>query len=133
MERLKNKMVLIVDDDDRNIFAPRSYLEMLDIKVAIAKTGEEAISELQNNIKADVILLDMMMPVMDGYETLGALEQHVSFKQIPVIAVTGTNGKTTTVRLIAHLFRTGDNVVGFTTTDGTATTVTHTAHGLVAV
>ena len=88
MERLKNKMVLIVDDDDRNIFALRSYLEMLDIKVAIAKTGEEAISELQNNIKADVILLDMMMPVMDGYETLGALKQHVSFKQIPVIAVT---------------------------------------------
>jgi len=88
MEKLKNKMVLIVDDDDRNTFALSSYLETLDMKVVIAKNGEEAISILQNSTKPGIILLDMMMPVMDGYETLGVLKQDASLSQIPVIAVT---------------------------------------------
>ena len=88
MEKLKNKMVLIVDDDDRNTFALSSYLETLDMKVVIAKNGEEAISILQSSTKPGIILLDMMMPVMDGYETLGVLKQEASLSQIPVIAVT---------------------------------------------
>ena len=88
MEKLKNKLVLIVDDDNRNTFALGSYLESLDIKIAIAENGEEAISVLHNSTKPDIILLDMMMPVMDGYETLAILRQDVSLKQIPVIAVT---------------------------------------------
>ena len=88
MEKLKNKTVLIVDDDDRNIFALRSYLEMLDMNVARAGDGQQAISLLQNDARPDVILLDMMMPLMDGYETLGILKQDALLKQIPVIAVT---------------------------------------------
>jgi two-component system chemotaxis sensor kinase CheA len=88
MEKLKNKTVLIVDDDDRNIFALRSYLEMLDMNVATAGDGQEAISLLQNDARPDMILLDMMMPLMDGYETLGILKQDAILKQIPVIAVT---------------------------------------------
>ena len=88
MEKLKNKLVLIVDDDDRNTFALRSYLETLDMKIAIAENGEQAISVLHNDTKPDIILLDMMMPVMDGYETLGILKQDISLKQIAVIAVT---------------------------------------------
>ena len=88
MEKLKNKTVLIVDDDDRNIFALRSYLEMLDMNVATAGDGQQAISLLQNDARPDVILLDMMMPLMDGYETLGILKQDALLKQIPVIAVT---------------------------------------------
>ena len=88
MERLKNRIVLIVDDDERNTFALSSYLEMLDMKIAVAKNGEEAISVLQNDTKPDIILLDMMMPVMDGYETLAVLKQDTYLKQIPVIAVT---------------------------------------------
>jgi two-component system chemotaxis sensor kinase CheA len=93
MEKLKNKMVLIVDDDDRNTFALKSYLETLDMKIAIAHNGEQAISVLQNDTKPDIILLDMMMPVMDGYETLGILKQSTLFKQITVIAVTARTMK----------------------------------------
>src|SRR5258708_18819847 len=88
MEKLKNKMVLIVEDDERNIFALRSYLEALNMNVATAEDGQQAISLLQNDTKPDIILLDMMMPVMDGYETLGILKQDALLKQIPVIAVT---------------------------------------------
>ena len=88
MERLKNKTILIVDDEERNTFALKSYLETFDIKIEDAKNGEEAIALLQKNIKVDIILLDMMMPIMDGYETLEILKNDDSLKQIPVIAVT---------------------------------------------
>jgi len=88
MEKLKDKLVLIVDDDARNIFALGSYLEALDMKIISAGNGEEAITELLRGTKPDIILLDMMMPVMDGYETLSVLKKDDSLKQIPVIAVT---------------------------------------------
>ena len=88
MDELKNKMVLIVDDDERNTFALSSYLETLDMQVVVAKNGEDAISILQSGTKPGIILLDMMMPVMDGYEMLGILKQDASLNQIPVIAVT---------------------------------------------
>ena len=88
MDELKNKMVLIVDDDERNTFALSSYLETQDMQVVVAKNGEDAISILQSGTKPGIILLDMMMPVMDGYETLGMLKQDSSLSQIPVIAVT---------------------------------------------
>lgn len=88
MEKLKDKLVLIADDDDRNTFALRSYLESLDMKIIIAATGEDAIFLLRDDFKPDIILLDMMMPVMDGYETLAILKQDAFLKQIPVIAVT---------------------------------------------
>jgi len=88
MEKLKNKVVLIVDDDARNTFALRSYLETLDMKFVIAGDGQEAISLLQHGTNPDIILLDIVMPVMDGYETMAILKQNSSLKQIPVIAVT---------------------------------------------
>lgn len=93
MKKLKDKVVLIVDDDDRNTFALRSYLETLDMKIAIAENGEQTISILHNNTKPDIILLDMMMPVMDGYETLAILKRDNSLKLIPVIAVTARTMK----------------------------------------
>lgn len=93
MKKLKDKVVLIVDDDDRNTFALRSYLETLEMKIAIAENGEQTISILHNNTKPDIILLDMMMPVMDGYETLAILKQDNSLKLIPVIAVTARTMK----------------------------------------
>jgi len=93
MEKLKDRAVLIVDDDDRNTFALRSYLEMLDMKITIAENGEQAISALQNNEKPDIILLDMMMPVLDGYETLEILKRDISLNKIPVIAVTAKTMK----------------------------------------
>ncbi len=88
MEEFKNKTVLIVDDNDRNNFALGSYLENLDMTVIIAGDGQAAISLLQQGTHPDIILLDMMMPVMDGYETLAILQQDLSLKKIPVIAVT---------------------------------------------
>jgi len=88
MERFENKVVLIVDDNDRNNFALRSYLEAMEMKVTIAENGQEAISLLQHGTKPDIILLDMMMPVMDGYEMVAILKQDDSLNKIPVIAVT---------------------------------------------
>lgn len=88
MSKLKDKTIVIADDEESNIYALSSYLETLDIKIIVAKNGEELILLLEKNIKPDAILLDMMMPVMDGYETLHALKKHDSFSKIPVIAVT---------------------------------------------
>jgi len=88
MENIKNKTALIIDDDSRNTFALSNYLETLDMKTAIAENGENAMSLLLNGLKPDIVLLDMMMPEMDGYETLEILKEYPSLKQIPVIAVT---------------------------------------------
>jgi CheY-like chemotaxis protein len=88
MKALKNITVLIADDDTRNSFALRSYLEALDWTVIIAGDGEETISVLKKGARPDIILLDMMMPGMDGYETLEVLKRDASFNKIPVIAVT---------------------------------------------
>jgi two-component system chemotaxis sensor kinase CheA len=88
MENLKNKMVMIVDDDERNTFALRNYLESLEMKIIVAMNGEEAIGLLHEGPRPDIILLDMMMPVMDGYETLNVLKNDDSLKSIPVIAIT---------------------------------------------
>jgi CheY-like chemotaxis protein len=88
MEKLKGKVILIVDDEDRNTFALSSYLEASDMKTVIAKDGEEAIRVLRNDDTIDIVLLDMMMPVMDGYETLAVLKNDDTLKRIPVIAVT---------------------------------------------
>ncbi len=88
MDQLKNKLVLIVDDEPRNTFALRSYLELLDMKISTAENGEEAIALLRDKLNPDLILLDMMMPVMDGYETLAVLKQDEALKGFPVIAVT---------------------------------------------
>jgi CheY-like chemotaxis protein len=88
VEKLKNKLILIVDDHLRNTFALTSYLESLDMKIDVVENGEEAIRYLRKGSRPDVILLDMMMPVMDGYETLAALKMDDNFRQIPVIAVT---------------------------------------------
>jgi CheY-like chemotaxis protein len=88
MEIPEDKTVLLVDDEDSNIFALQSYLEHCEIKVVVAKNGQEAISILENRSDIKVILLDMMMPVMDGFETLSILKQNAALSSIPVIAVT---------------------------------------------
>ncbi len=76
-----------MDDEKRNTFALSSYLETLDMKVTSAENGQDAILMLKGS-KVDIILLDMMMPVMDGYETLSVLKSSDALKSIPVIAVT---------------------------------------------
>ena len=88
MEKLKNKIVLIVDDEERNVFALSSYLETLDMRIETAPNGQKAISLLENNFRPDIILLDIMMPVLDGYETMAIIKGRDNWKSIPIIAVT---------------------------------------------
>ena len=86
--KLKNKSVLIVDDEERNRYALSSYLDMLEMTVFTASDGESAMKLLKSDKRVDLILLDMMMPVMDGYEMLRLLKSDRLLKNIPVIAVT---------------------------------------------
>ena len=85
---LFGKKVLIVDDDIRNIFALSSVLEWRSMVILSAETGRDAIDLLQKNPDVDVVLMDIMMPEMDGYETIRAIRQIPRFSSLPIIAVT---------------------------------------------
>ncbi len=85
---LNDKTVLLVDDDVRNIFSLTKTLENLKMKVLTAIDGNEALMMLHENPRIDVVLLDMMMPQMDGYETASRIRKNVQWKNLPVIAVT---------------------------------------------
>jgi len=85
---LKGKKVLIVDDDIRNIFALSSVLEWHDMQIISAETGRDAIAALNAHPHVDVVLMDIMMPEMDGYETIRAIRKMARFKALPIIAVT---------------------------------------------
>ncbi len=88
MKKLKDKKVLIVDDEARNIYALQSYLETKDMQIEVATNGKEAIELLLGGKEVDIILLDMMMPVLDGFETLAILKANETLKNIPVVALT---------------------------------------------
>ncbi len=88
LEILAGKRVLIVDDDVRNIFALTSLLERYRIEVLYAENGRTAISMLQNTPSIDIVLMDIMMPEMDGYDTMRAIRRLDQFKQLPIIALT---------------------------------------------
>ena len=85
---LKGKTVLVVDDDVRNIYSLTKALESVKMSVITAIDGNEAIKALEQNTKVDVVLLDMMMPNMDGYETASMIRKNKQWKNLPVIAVT---------------------------------------------
>ncbi|MBV9124259.1 MAG: response regulator, partial [Planctomycetes bacterium] len=85
---LQGKKVLIVDDDIRNIFALASVLEWHNMTIVSAETGRNAIAILQEQPDVDAVLMDIMMPEMDGYETIRAIRQIPRFKALPIIAVT---------------------------------------------
>ncbi len=85
---LANKKVLIVDDDIRNIFAMTSILEPFQMRLVSAETGRTAIEILQNNPDIDVVLMDIMMPDMDGYDTMRAIRKLGKFRSLPIIALT---------------------------------------------
>jgi CheY-like chemotaxis protein/HAMP domain-containing protein len=87
-EDLRNRMVLIVDDDARNIFALSSVLERRGMRVLPATTGSEAVSILQAHPQMAIVLMDIMMPGMDGYETMQSIRSNPAFRRLPIIALT---------------------------------------------
>ncbi|MBA3749166.1 MAG: response regulator, partial [Solirubrobacterales bacterium] len=85
---LEGKRVLIADDDVRNVFALTSALEMRGMVVRFAENGREAIESLDADPGVDLVLMDVMMPEMDGHETTHALRADPRFVDLPVIALT---------------------------------------------
>lgn len=85
---LQNKTVLIADDDVRNIFSLSKALEMHSMNVLSATDGREALKILKEAPRVDVVLMDMMMPEMDGYETIREIRSMNTFKSLPILAVT---------------------------------------------
>ncbi|HMB08011.1 MAG TPA: response regulator, partial [Isosphaeraceae bacterium] len=85
---IAGKKVLIVDDDVRNIFALASKLERWDVVVLRAENGRQALDVLRSTPGIDLVLLDIMMPEMDGYETIRAIRELEPFRSLPIIALT---------------------------------------------
>ncbi|SHF73062.1 response regulator [Pedobacter caeni] len=85
---LKDKTILITDDDMRNIFALSSALQLYDLKIVIANNGREALEKLEESEQIDLVLMDIMMPEMDGYEAMKAIRLEKRFAKLPIIALT---------------------------------------------
>jgi CheY-like chemotaxis protein/signal transduction histidine kinase len=85
---LANRKVLVVDDDVRNIFALTSALEAHSMEVLHAENGQEGIDLLKKTPGIEAVLMDIMMPEMDGYEAISAIREMEQFKQLPIIALT---------------------------------------------
>ncbi|MCG8619972.1 MAG: response regulator, partial [Desulfobacterales bacterium] len=83
---LKDKTVLLVDDDMRNVFALTSVLEEKDMNILIARDGVEGVEKTRANAEIDIILMDIMMPRMDGYEAMEEIRK--THKRMPIIALT---------------------------------------------
>jgi CheY-like chemotaxis protein len=87
-EDLRGKQVLLVDDDSRNIFALSSALERRGLRVLTATTGNEAITLLESSKDVAIVLMDIMMPGMDGYQTMQVIRGMPAFRRLPIIALT---------------------------------------------
>jgi len=87
-EVLAGKRALIVDDDIRNIFAMTSLLEQHRMSVLSAENGRDAIDLLGRHRDIDIVLMDIMMPDMDGYDTMRAIRKIPAFRSLPIVAVT---------------------------------------------
>jgi CheY-like chemotaxis protein/CHASE3 domain sensor protein/putative methionine-R-sulfoxide reductase with GAF domain len=85
---LTGKKILIVDDDVRNIFAITSLLERYQMQVIFAENGRDGITTLEENLDASIVLMDVMMPEMDGYEATRAIRSQARFQSLPIIALT---------------------------------------------
>ncbi len=85
---LPGKTVLLVDDDMRNAFALNKFLKSRGMEVMIANNGQKALDILKEDKKPDIVLMDIMMPVMDGYETMKRIRKQKEFKDLPILALT---------------------------------------------
>lgn len=84
----KNKKILLVDDDMRNVYAITNLLEEKGMHVLAGKNGREGLNQLNNNPDVDLVLIDIMMPEMNGYEAIREIRKQHKFKDLPVIALT---------------------------------------------
>ncbi len=87
-EPLQGRKVLVVDDDIRNIFALNSLLERHDMQVVSATNGQDAIGLVEDTEDLSLVLMDIMMPEMDGYETMRRIRANPKFRYLPIIALT---------------------------------------------
>jgi CheY-like chemotaxis protein len=87
-EILRGRKILVVDDDARNIFALTSVLENQDMEVISTTNGASAIEIIQNNPDLSAVLMDIMMPDMDGHETMREIRRRPEFRTLPIIALT---------------------------------------------
>ncbi len=87
-EILSNKKILVVDDDMRNVFSLKKVLESKGMQIMVGKNGREGLEFLNKNPDIDLILMDIMMPEMDGYEATRSIRKQERFKDLPVIALT---------------------------------------------
>ena len=85
---LRNRKVLVVDDDARNIFALTSALENYDMKVLGATNGRQAIDLIHHTPDLSAVLMDIMMPEMDGYETIRQIRGDPRLRSLPILALT---------------------------------------------
>jgi HAMP domain-containing protein/signal transduction histidine kinase/DNA-binding response OmpR family regulator len=85
---LRGRKVLVVDDDARNIFALTTVLENQEMEVLSATNGRQAIELIDQTPDLGVVLMDIMMPEMDGYETIRQIRRHATFRKLPILALT---------------------------------------------
>jgi CheY-like chemotaxis protein len=87
-EDLRGRKVLVVDDDVRNIFALGSVLERHGMNVLTAQTGREAVATLETTRDVAIVLMDIMMPGMDGYQTMQLIRTQPALRRLPIVALT---------------------------------------------
>jgi CheY-like chemotaxis protein/signal transduction histidine kinase len=85
---LSGKRVLLVDDDMRNVFALSSELEEYSLDIIIASNGQLALDKLKKENQIDIVLMDIMMPIKDGYETIKEIRKNKHYRNLPIIALT---------------------------------------------
>ena len=97
---LKHKKVLLVDDDERNIFALATILENHEVEVICGINGKEGLELLKQHDDIAIILMDIMMPEMDGYETIGEIRKQSEYHNLPIIALTAKAMKDDRIKCI---------------------------------
>jgi CheY-like chemotaxis protein len=85
---LNGRKILLVDDDMRNVFALSNVLELRGVRVVIGRNGADGLAKLDQHPDVDLVLMDIMMPEMDGYEAMRRIRQDARFAKLPIIALT---------------------------------------------
>ncbi|MBL4763289.1 MAG: response regulator, partial [Gammaproteobacteria bacterium] len=98
---LNGRNILVVDDDMRNVFALTTMLRDKDMEITTAKNGVDALEKLKNMESPDLVLMDIMMPEMDGYEAMEKIREQPQYSELPIIALTAKAMKGDRAKCIA--------------------------------